>query len=93
MKDFRAVMVRGARPQPKKVRFLWDRGHARLFTRDGMVAAYQCSEPQPVRGYIGLYAAETDSGPIQLSSRCWTCGGHARVASRNADKLWRMGDE
>lgn len=82
--DLRAATIEGSLG---KVRLIWRDGELRAFNSNGLDFKLKSDRPRRVEGFRA-YEADTEAGTLKIQGRCWTCGGHARVALRRADDLW-----
>lgn len=89
MWDCKAAFLTGA-VKSGKVRILWKGGILRAYNETGKTIEINSQQPTRKRGRIlaRAWVAVTDNGEVEISERCFTCGGWWRLAMIDADKLW-----
>lgn len=69
---------------PKKARIVWRDGRLYVFTRaDAPDAVYDCQDRPEQRGWRRKW----HSGLYTIEEKCWTCGGHRRLAMTSERNL------
>lgn len=88
MKDFSTVTISGAFKLPK-CRAIWKDGLIRMYDKTGRkIMEAPASKPTRIARFRNAWESATDSGIIQLRSKCMTCGGWWAAARQKAEVLW-----
>lgn len=88
--DIKAAQVSGPLNFPK-VRLIWKDGILHAYSANGLAFMVRSEKPVKRKGWITAWDAETVEGPLSIQGRCWTCGGHAKVAMKSVEKLMNGG--
>lgn len=84
--DIKAAQLTGAISNAK-CRVIWHNERLFGFTSSGMVINVASDEPVKVRKIIRRWTAKTEKGMITIDEKCWTCGGHLKVAMKSIEGL------